>query len=153
MNTSFNTRQPVRGRAQTIKAKDGRIRVTCPRCDKKRYVPIQSGVRKKQIRCVCGQSALYTINHRLHDRESIWGKAFVVLDNGNEIPIYLLDLSLGGIGFNVAPQFSRSLGCVHNARIKYRSATGHSTLRKIRITSLINNRAGAEFLDGKLPAL
>lgn len=143
----------MRGRAQTIKAKDGRIRVTCPRCEKKRYVPIQNGVRKKQIRCVCGQSALYTINHRLHDRESIWGKAFIVLDNGNEIPIYLLDLSLGGIGFNVAPQFSRSLGCVHNARIKYRSATGHSTLRKIRITSLFNNRAGAEFLDGKLPAL
>lgn len=143
----------MRGRSQTIKAKDGRIRITCARCDKKRYVPIQSGVRKKQIRCVCGQSALYTINHRAFDRESIWGKAFVVLDNGNEIPIYLLDLSLGGIGFNVAPQFSRSLGAVRTARIKYRSATGHSTLRTIRITSLFNNRAGAEFLDGKLPTL
>ncbi len=140
------------GRSQTIKAKDGRIRVSCPRCEKKRYVPVQNGVRKKQVRCTCGQSVLYTINHRLHDRESIWGKAFVLLENGNEIPIYLLDLSLGGIGFNVAPQFARSLGSVHTARIKYRSATGHSTLRKIHITSLHNNRAGAEFLDGKPPS-
>lgn len=143
----------MHGRSQTIKAKDGRIRVSCPRCDKKSYVPVPSGVRKKQVRCVCGQSVLYTINHRMFERESICGKAFVLLDNGHEIPIYLRDLSPGGIGFNVPPQFTRSLSNVRTARIKYRATTGHSTLRRIRITSLYNNRAGAAFLDGKLPAL
>lgn len=143
----------MHGRSQTIKIKDGCIRVICSRCNKKRYVPVQTGVRKKQVRCICGQSVLYTINHRLYERESIWGKAFVLLENGTEIPIYLLDRSLGGIGFNVAPQFARSLATGHNTRIKYRTSTGNAVLRKIRITSLHNNRAGAAFLDGKLPAL
>ena len=140
------------GRSQTCTVKDGRIRVTCSRCSKKQYVAIPTGLRKKTVRCTCGQSTLYTLNHRASVRESTCGKAFVILQNGRECPIYLCDLSLGGIGFNVPTQYSRAIATGQDLRIKYRSMIGSTVLRKIRIKSLTNNRAGAEFLDGRLPS-
>ena len=142
----------MHGRSQTYTVKDGRIRVLCSRCAKKRYVAIPQGVRKKTVRCTCGQSALCTLNHRASVRESTSGKAFVILLNGRECPIYLCDISLGGVGFNVPTQYSRTIANGQDLRIKYRSMTGSSVLRKIRIKSISNNRAGAEFLDGRPPS-
>lgn len=94
---------------------------------------------------------MFTLNHRVYPRESTWGKAFILLPNGSECPIFLCDISLGGVGFNIPPQYNRTLATASDLRIKYRSGGGSASLRKIRITSLINNRAGAEFLDGKPP--
>jgi hypothetical protein len=94
---------------------------------------------------------MYTLNHRLCARESTWGKAFILLPNGRECPVYLCDISQGGVGFHVPPQYSRTVATGHDLRIKYRAGFSNSMLRKIRITSLINNRAGAMFLDGKPP--
>jgi hypothetical protein len=142
----------MRGRTQTCSVTNGRIRVTCSRCNKTRYVAVPGGIRKKNVRCPCGQSTLYTLNHRTSTRESTWGKALILLPNGRECPIYLCDISIGGIGFNIPPQYSRILSTTHDLRIKYRSVGGATSLRKIRITSLNNNRAGAEFLDGKPPS-
>ena len=142
----------MHGRTKTCSVKDGRIRITCARCNKTRYVAIAGQIRKKNVRCPCGLSTTYTLNHRIYQRESTWGKAFVLLPNGRECPIYLCDISIGGIGFNIPPQYSRTLATAHDLRIKYRAGAGGATLRKIRITSLNNNRAGAEFLDGKPPA-
>lgn len=142
----------MQGKAQTCTVKDGRIRVICARCAKKRYVAVPQGVRRKTVRCVCGMSTLYTLNHRAFVREITCGKALVILQNGREYPIYLCDLSLGGIGFNIPAQYARSIAAGHDLRIKYRSMTGSSVLRKICIKSLANNRAGAEFLDGRPPS-
>lgn len=140
------------GRSQTCTVKDGRIRITCSRCAKKQYVAIPAGLRKKTVRCTCGQSTLYTLNHRAAPRESTCGKAFVILSSGRECPIYLCDLSLGGVGFTISTQYSRALATGQDLRIKYRALSGSTVLRKIRIKSLVNNRAGAEFLDGRLPS-
>lgn len=95
---------------------------------------------------------MFTLNHRAYARESTWGKAFILLPNGRECPVYLCDISLGGLGFTLPPQYTRALATAHDLRIKYRSGAGNAMLRKIRITSLVNNRAGAEFLDGKPPS-
>lgn len=142
----------MRGRTQTCSVQNGRIRVTCSRCNKTRYVAVPGGIRKKNIRCPCGLSTMYTLNHRVFARESAWGKAFILLPNGCECPVYLCDISIGGVGFNIPPQYNRLLATTHDLRIKYRSVGGNAQLRKIRITSLINNRGGAEFLDGKPPS-
>ena len=140
------------GRSQTCTVKDGRIRVICSRCAKKQYIAIPAGLRKKGVRCPCGHSTIYTLNHRGSVRESTCGKAFVILQTGRECPVYLCDLSVGGVGFNVPTQYSRAIANGQDLRIKFRSMTGASVLRKIRIKSLANNRAGAEFLDGKPPS-
>jgi len=139
----------MRGKSQTSTVKDGRIRVVCSRCAKKQYVTVPAGLRKKTVRCSCGQSSLHTLNHRRTMRESTCGKAFIILPNGRECPIYLCDISLGGVGFNIPIQYSRTISNGQDLRIKYRSLTGSSVMRKIRIKNIINNRAGAEFLDGR----
>jgi hypothetical protein len=140
------------GSSQTCTVKDGRIRITCSRCGKRQYVIIPGGLRKKPVRCRCGQSTLYTLNHRTAPRESTCGKAFLFLLSGRECPVYLCDTSIGGVGFSIPPQYTRSVACGQDLRIKYRTATGSTVLRKIRIKSLGNNRVGAEFLDGKPPS-
>ena len=141
----------MRGKSQTYTVKDGRIRITCSRCARKQYVTVPAGLRKKMIRCTCGQSALYTLNFRSSAREATSGKAFVILPNGRECPVYLCDISMGGVGFNIPVQYSRTLANVPEARIKFRSITGSMVLRRIRIKCVSNNRIGAEFLDGKPP--
>lgn len=140
----------MRGKSQTSTVKDGRIRVVCSRCAKKQYVAVPTGLRKKTVRCSCGQSSLHTLNHRSSTRESTCGKAFIILPNGRECPIYLCDISIGGVGFNIPIQYSRTISNGQDLRIKYRSLNGSSVMRRIRIKNIINNRAGAEFLDGRL---
>jgi len=142
----------MNGKSQTCTVKDGRIRVTCSRCAKKQYIAIPAGLRKKTVRCTCGHSTNYTLNHRAFVRESTCGKAFVILPNGRECPVYLCDISMGGVGFNIPTQYSRALANGQDLRIKYRSLAGSTVLRRIRIKNLGNNRAGAEFLDGRPPA-
>jgi hypothetical protein len=140
------------GRTQTCTVKDGRIRITCSRCAKKQYVAIPAGLRKKMVRCTCGHSTFYTLNHRTSPREATCGKAFVILHTGRECPVYLCDISLGGVGFNVPTQYSRVIANAQDLRIKFRSITGSTVMRRIKIKSLGNNRAGAEFLDYRLPS-
>lgn len=142
----------MRGRSQISTVKDGRIRVTCARCGKRQYVAVPAGLRKKTVRCTCGMSALHTLNHRASVRESTCGKALVILHNGREYPVYLCDISPGGIGFTIPVQYSRMIANTQDLRVKYRSITGLSVLRKIRITNLANKRAGAQFLDGQTPS-
>ncbi len=140
------------GRAQTCSVKDGRIRVTCARCAKKRYVPIPPGTRKKTVRCTCGLSTNYTLNHRATARESLSGQALLTLLNGKECPVYLCDRSLGGVSFNIPRQYARSIAAGQDVRIKYRSTGGPTLQRKIRIKNISNNRIGAQFLDGYAPS-
>lgn len=140
------------GRAQTCTVKDGRIRVVCTRCAKKQFIVVSPGTRKKTVRCHCGLSTLFTLNHRQSPRESTCGKGLIVLQNGRQCPVYLSDMSLGGVGFNLPHQYSRSVAVGQEICIKYRTLTGSSIQRRIRVKSLRYTRAGAEFLDGRPPS-
>jgi len=148
----YDPEPPMRGRSQTCTVKNGRIRVSCPRCDKKRYITVPAGLRKKSVRCACGLSALYTLNHRACPRESTCGNALVFLPNGRQVPVYLCDSSLGGIGFNIPPQYNRSIAANQELSIKFRGGSGATVQRKIRVKNMMSNRIGAQFLDGCLPS-
>ena len=137
----------MRGKSQTCNVKDGRVRVTCPRCAHKKYVAIATNIRKKTIRCPCGLSTLCTINHRVYPRESTCGKALLVIGKGKEFPVYLCDTSLAGIGFLLPYQYSRSISLHQELFIKFRSLSGAMTQRKIHIKTMIANRIGAQFTD------
>lgn len=143
----------MRGRSQNCHVKDGRIRVTCPRCDKKKFVMIAAHLRKKTVRCACGMSTLCTLNHRAYPRESTCGKALIILENGRECPVYLCDTSLAGIGFLAPYQYLSAFSPNHEVSIKYRSISGSMVQRKIRIKSILNNRVGAQILGNGLAAL
>lgn len=127
---------------------EGRIRIACPRCGKKKFVAVNGGLRKKSIRCLCGMSTMYTLNHRAASRESNCGKALVFLASGRSCPAYLADISLGGIGFNIPHQYVRSIATGQDLMIKFRALSGVTIQRRIRIKSVVGHRIGAQFLDG-----
>ncbi len=137
----------MRGKSQTCNVIDGRIRVTCPRCDKKRYIAVPAGTRKKTVRCHCGMSTLCTLNNRHFPREATCSKGLVVLSNGRECPVYLSDSSLGGIGFLMPYQHLRSVSVDHEIIIKFRALAGTMIQRRLRIKSIASNRIGGQFLD------
>jgi hypothetical protein len=143
----------MRGRSQICNVKDGRIRVTCPRCDKKKFVVVVAGLRKKTIRCVCGLSRLYTLNHRAYPRESTCGKALIIVESGKEFPVYLSDISLVGIGFLVPYQYLNAIIPNREISIKFRAQSGSMVQRRIRIKSILNNRVGAQILGNSVTAL
>lgn len=140
------------GRSQTHTVKDGRIRFVCGRCERKRFLIVPTGVRRKQVRCVCGLSVQLTLNHRASNRESTSSKAHLLLEGGREYPVYVCDTSLGGIGFIIPPQFNRSIHLGKEMRIKFRNLVGATVLRKIQIRNKGNFRIGAQFLDGLPPS-
>lgn len=135
-------------RSQVCNVMEGRIRVTCSRCEKKRFIAVADGLRKKLIRCQCGQSTQYILNHRSAVRESSCGKALLFLANGRNCPVYLADISMSGIGFSVPHQYTRAIASGQDINIKFRALSGATIQRKIRIKSVIGNRIGAQFLDG-----
>lgn len=137
----------MEGRSKPCNVVEGRIRIACPRCQKKRYAAVPTGGRKKSFRCTCGLSTVFVLNFRTSSRESTSGKGLIFLLNGRSYPIYLCDLSLGGLGFNIPPQYIRNVSCGQEISIKYRSLSGVSVQRKLRIKSIDNNRVGAEFID------
>jgi len=143
----------MRGRSQICNVKDNRIRITCPRCGKKKYVAIVSDIRKKTIRCVCGMSTLCTLNHRRYPRESTCGKALIIMENGTECPVYLCDISLVGIGFIIPHQYLHAVSTRQEISIKFRSLAGAMVRRKVRIMSIISNRIGSQILGIGQPHL
>ena len=143
----------MRGRSQICNVKDGRIRIVCPRCGKKKFVTIAANLRKKTIRCMCGLSTPCTLNHRVYPRESTCGKALIILENSKEFPVYLCDTSLAGIGFLLPYQYMSAIANTHELSIKFRSMAGSMAQRRIRIKSILNNRIGAQILGNGLTAL
>jgi hypothetical protein len=125
----------------------GRFHTSCPRCSRKRWIGAQPGIRTKIIRCSCGQSASYTLNPRQDSREVTSGKATATLSNGRECPAYLCDTSMGGIGFTIAPQYVRSLKPNQEIMLKYRSAGGGMSQRKVRVASINGGRIGCQYVD------
>jgi hypothetical protein len=84
-------------------------------------------------------------------RESTSGKAVVFLTNGRQRPVYLCDLSMGGLGLKIPPQYARALTCSQKVSIKCRALTGAMVQRKLKIKSITTKRVAAEFLDGYRP--
>lgn len=124
--------------------KGGMIKVTCSRCDKKRYVQITAGTRKKVVRCGCGMSGAYNINYRSSLREATSRKAHAVLVNAKEAVIRLCDKSTTGIAFTIPQEHVLSLYREQEIKIKFKGGSGVSQ-RKIRIKNIVGNRIGGQY--------
>ncbi|WP_028584389.1 PilZ domain-containing protein [Desulfogranum mediterraneum] len=135
------------GRSRSYDVKGGRIRVVCARCKAIRYVSVSSSSRRKTVRCKCGKSGVYTLNYRGAPRESIRGRAQVIMGQQRQISVQLNDISPGGIGFRTRGN-ARMFKLNQELNIKYRSSTGIMSQRKIRIQNIAIDRVGARFIDG-----
>lgn len=128
--------------------KGGRAKITCKRCKRIRYFEVSHSDRRKNLRCTCGKSEYYTLNHRRFNRESASGIAQLVLNGGRESKVLLCDMSYGGVGFLMKRQNARALKIRSETVIRFRSSSGSMTQRKIRIRSIANNRVGGQYTDG-----
>lgn len=75
------------------------------------------------------------------------GQAVLNIGNYNELRVQLSDFSLGGIGFTVRAGQTRRMRLGQEVTLKYRSASGVTIQRKIRLKSMAGMRVGAEFID------
>lgn len=125
----------------------GKIRVTCTRCSRKKYVEVPPNSRRRVFRCICGKSQVYLVNYRKDNRESISGKAQMILTNATEAKIRLCDASTSGIGFLVPREYTSTLSCGQEIRIKYKSGSGSTTQRKICIKNIMGNRVGGQYTN------
>lgn len=125
----------------------GKIRVTCPRCRRKKYAEVPPNSRRRVVRCICGKSQVYLVNYRKDNRESISGKAQMVLMNASEAKIRLCDASISGIGFLVPREYISVLSCGQQIGIKYKSGNGSTTQRKICIKNIMGNRVGGQYTN------
>ncbi len=135
------------GGTNNCDVKGSRIRSVCARCKKIRYVAVSTVVRKKAVRCRCGKTTYYVINHRGYLRESMSGTAELALDNLTKFKVFICDISPVGIGFILRSGGRMVLTENKNATIKYRSSSGSIIVRKIRIQNIYGTKVGAKFID------
>lgn len=135
--------------AQYIQTRDvsgGRIKATCPRCDRKAYLEIAHGSRLRIYRCTCGKSSSYKINYRKEKRETTYGPARAILPNAQEKKIRLCDVSNSGISFYVASESAFSMRRGQEIGIKFRTGGSSMSQRKIRIKNINRTRVGAQYV-------
>jgi len=122
----------------TFRLVNGRIHFKCSACQAKRMVTIPPQVRSRSIRCHrCGELVRGNFNRRITPREQQRGKVQVSTSDGTCVEVDLYDISLHGIGFDVAPRDIRKmivgkeiqLRCTWNPRLFLR---GHYVIRSIK---------------------
>jgi hypothetical protein len=90
-------------KTETFRVVGGRVHFKCHACQGKRMVTIPLNVRRRSIRCPkCGEITHANFNRRLIQREQQRGKALMYTGDGKYIEVDLFDISLDGVGFDVA---------------------------------------------------
>jgi hypothetical protein len=128
-----------------IRVENGRIHFKCSFCQKRTTLAIPPNVCRKSVTCHnCGETAPCSLNRRIELRKQQSGKAFLTTSEGRVIDVELLDISVRGVGFHVAPKdLSQvkegkevNLRCTWNPRIFNRE--------KYIIRSVAGQRIGAQ---------
>lgn len=88
-----------------IRMGNGRIHFKCSFCQKRATLSIPPNVCRKTITChSCREITPCSLNRRIELRKQQSGKAFLTTSKGRLIDVDLLDISLRGVGFNLAPK-------------------------------------------------
>lgn len=126
----------------TFRVIGGRVHFKCFSCEKKRMVSVPPNVRRRSIRCHnCGEISRCSFNRRLELREQQLGKALLTTQDNREMAIDLHDVSLRGVGFDIAARDIKkiSLGkeikirCTWNARLFTRGRYVVKTIKGRRV--------------------
>ncbi|MGB3223351.1 MAG: hypothetical protein WBB23_11170 [Desulforhopalus sp.] len=82
-------------------------------------VSIPPEVRKRSIRCHrCGEITRCDFNRRLIQREQQKGRILMTTSEGWDIEVDLYDISVNGIGFDVAPRDIRKISVGREVRFR-----------------------------------
>ena len=128
-----------------IRVENGRIHFKCPSCLKRTTLAIPPNVCRKNITCHnCGETSPCNLNRRMERRNQQSGKAFLTTSEGRVIDVELVDISVRGVGFHIAPKDLAkvtegkevNLRCAWNPKIFTRG--------KYVIRSIVGQRIGAQ---------
>lgn len=123
---------------------NNRILFKCPNCAAKSYIAVQSGVRRRSVRCLkCSTRTQCILNRRITPRETQTGKCHLILHQGKEVEVSLHDISLGGLGFDLPINATRAISLRQEIRFKCTWNPNLLTDRFI-VKSINGRRVGAE---------
>ena len=132
-------------KTQIFRVVSGRIHFKCHACQAKRMVTIPPEVRQRSIRCQkCGELTRASFNRRVALREQQRGKVLVSTGNSSNLEVDLYDISLYGIGFDVAPRDIRKMAV--GAEVQFRCTWNPRLLSQGRyiVRSIKGRRIGAQ---------
>ncbi len=96
-----------------------RIQFKCDECKTRRSLPVPPNVRRRSVRCHnCGTLSQCQLNRRLETRQMQSGRAILLIRDGREVDIDLHDISLGGVGFDVAFGAARKLSVKQDVQFR-----------------------------------
>ena len=88
---------------RTFRVTNGRVQFRCPICKGRRMYSIPPDLRSRSLRCTnCGETTRCIFNRRVEEREQQGGRVQLFYDDGNQIEVDLVDISLDGLGFEIA---------------------------------------------------
>lgn len=90
-------------RTLVFKVVRNRMQFKCPHCGVRRSLSVPPSVRRKSLRChKCGETVRCSLNRRAYPRESLSGKMMMIMPEGEELEVYLTDMSPNGAGFDLS---------------------------------------------------
>ncbi len=141
------------GKTKTFRVIKNRLQFRCLNCGAKRTFAIPPHLRGRNIRChKCGEITKCSFNRRVTLRELQSGKAVLITDQGIEVDIFLTDMSIKGIGFELPVRAARArvikigdqvrLSCRWNRRLLSGS--------RFVVQNINGQRVGVKKVDGGL---
>ncbi|MGW8193001.1 MAG: hypothetical protein ACWGOX_01935 [Desulforhopalus sp.] len=126
----------------TFRVVGGRAHFKCFACQKKRILSVPPGVRTRSIRCHnCQEISHCSFNRREELREQQLGKALLTTREHRQMAIDLHDISLKGVGFDIAardmekimPGKEIEIKCSWNSQLFARSRYVVKTIKGRRV--------------------
>lgn len=125
-----------------------RIRFICSNCQAKRSLPVPPSVRRRNVRChKCDAITQCQLNRRLQPREMQSGKAILVSRDGIELEIDLRDISLRGVGFDIAFGAVRKVAIKQEIQLRCGWNPGLLDRGRYRVKSIKGQRIGAQCIN------
>jgi hypothetical protein len=107
------------GKTKIFRVENGRMLFKCPVCQGKRMLAVAPGVRMRSRRCSkCGESTRCIFNRRLAQREQQTGTVLVQTSDGGELKVHLFDISLNGVGFDLAARDMNKIAVGRDVQFK-----------------------------------
>lgn len=130
---------------RAFQVNNGRIHFKCPVCQAKRMVTVPPGLRQRSLRChKCGELSRCDLNRRYTGREKQQGKVFLYTGDGSQIEVDLYDISLRGVGFEVAQKDIRRMSVGRDVSFRCTWSPQLLSMGRYRIKSIQGRRIGAE---------
>ena len=106
---------------KVFKVRCNRMQFKCPKCGARRNFAIPQNLRRKNVQChKCKQNTKCILDKRIHRRVSQSGQISLLLANGQEIEVNIIDISPTGIGVKIPAKIKKAQTPKMGERVTFR---------------------------------